>query len=184
VLDRALELGRAQGSALFEAEALTRRARLYWQSGCIDLAEADLAAAEPLLADSMDPLRVSHLAWLRGLLRDARGLPPDPTLTERVKALQQRSQHPLLRIRLARLELLAGDATAAARQVAIARDAGLPEPLAEGLLLQARGLAAPLAAPLLLEAGELARRQGFAELLKQADRALREASGPLASNPS
>ncbi|WP_457349803.1 AAA family ATPase [Roseateles sp. P5_D6] len=173
VLDRALELGRSQGSALFEAEALTRRARLYWQSGCLDLAEADLGLAEPLLASSRDPLRVSHLAWLRGLLREARGLPPDPSLAERLRALLPRSQHPLVHIRLARLELLAGDAAAAARQVAVARDAGLLEPLAEGLLLQAEGLPARDARPLLLEAVELAQRQGFAELLSRADAALR-----------
>lgn len=173
VLDRALELGRSQGSALFEAEALTRRARLYWQSGCLDLAEADLGLAEPLLASSRDPLRVSHLAWLRGLLREARGLPHDPTLAERLRALLPRSQHPLVHIRLARLELLAGDAAAAARQVAVARDAGLLEPLVEGLLLQAEGLPARDARPLLLEAVELAQRQGFAELLNRADATLR-----------
>lgn len=172
VLDRALELGRAQGSALFEAEALMRRARLYWHSGQLDLAEADMDVAEPLLADSRDPLRVSQLAWLRGLLREARGLAPDPALLARVNALALRSQHPLLRVRLARLELLAGDAGAAARQVGIARDAGLLEPLCEGLLLQAQGLPARAARPLLLEAAELAQRQGFAELLGQADRAL------------
>lgn len=176
VLDRALVLGREQGSALFEAEALTRRARLYWQSGCIELAEADLAVAEPLLADSRDPLRVSQLCWVRGLLREARGMTTDPGLAERVRALSLRSQHPLLHIRLARLDGLAGDATAAARQVAVAREAGLLEPLAEGLLLQARGMPVNEARPLLLEAVELAQRQGFAELLAQADRALREIS--------
>lgn len=176
VLDRALALGREQGSALFEAEALVRRARLYWQSGCIDLAEADLAIAEPLLAGSRDPLRVSQLAWLRGLLREARGLAPDPALAARVRALAQRSQHPLLLVRLARLELLGGDAGAAARQVDIAREAGLLEPLAEGLLLQARGLPAHEARALLLEAVEVAQRQGFAELLGQADRALAKLS--------
>lgn len=179
VLDRALELGRAQGSALFEAEALTRRARLYWQSGCIDLAETDLAVAEILLVNSRDPLRVSHIAWLRGLLREARGLPPDPALIERLQALMPRSQHPLLHIRLARLELLAGDAGAAARQVAIAREAGLLEPLVEGLLLQAVDRSAPEARPLLLEAVELAQRQGFAELLGRADAALRGLSLPV-----
>lgn len=172
VLDRALDLGRSQGSALFEAEALVRRARLYLQSGCLDLAEADLAVAEPLLAQSRDPLRVSHVAWLRGLLREAQGLPRDPALAERLRALTQRSQHPLLHIRLARLELLEGDASAAARQVAIAREAGLLEPLVEGLLLQARGLSPREAQPLLLEAVELAQRQGFAELLGRADAAL------------
>lgn len=177
-LDRALALGRSQGSALFEAEALTRRARLYWHSGQVELAEADLAVAEPLLAGSRDPLRVSHLAWLRGLLRDARGLAPDPALAARVREMSQRSQHPLLHIRLARLDGLAGDATAAARQVAIARDAGLLEPLAEGLLLQAARLPASDARPLLLEAVELAQRQGFAELLGRADAALRALALP------
>ncbi|HEY9107122.1 MAG TPA: hypothetical protein VIN58_10635, partial [Roseateles sp.] len=176
VLDRALELGRSQGSALFEAEALTRRARLYWQSGCTELADADLMAAEALLAGSRDPLRVSHLAWLRGLVREAQGLPADPALVERVRELGLRSQHPLLHIRLARLELLAGDGSAAARQVAISREAGLPEPLAEGLLLQVQGLPADAARPLLLEAVELAQRQGFAELLARADAALRNLS--------
>ncbi|RZL96977.1 MAG: tetratricopeptide repeat protein, partial [Variovorax sp.] len=171
-LDRALALGRSQGSALFEAEALTRRARLYWQSGCLDLAEADLAAAEPLLAASTDPLRVSHLCWLRGVLREAQGLPPDPALAERVRLLAPRSQHPLLHIRLARLDLLAGDSVAAARQIALARDAGMLEPLAEGLLLQAERLGAR-GRPLLLEAAEIAQRQGFAELLARADAALR-----------
>ncbi|MDR7331838.1 AAA family ATPase [Roseateles asaccharophilus] len=176
VLDRALVLGREQGSALFEAEALTRRARLYWQSGCIELAEADLAVAEPLLADSRDPLRVSQLCWVRGLLREARGLAADPALAERVRSLSQRSQHPLLHIRLARLDGLGGDAGAAARQVAMAREAGLLEPLAEGLLLQARGLPVNEARPLLLEAAEIAQRLGFAELLGQADRALSAAA--------
>jgi hypothetical protein len=118
---------------------------------------------------------VSHLCWLRGLVREARGLPPDPALAARVRALLPRSQHPLLHIRLARLDGLAGDAAAAARQVAIAREAGLLEPLAEGLLLQARGLPAHEAWPLLLEAVELAQRQGFAELLGRADAALASA---------
>lgn len=63
--DDAVRMGRAQASALFEVEALVRRARLHtlcarWDQTCVDL-----DTAEPLLRDSTDPLRVSHYAWLR-----------------------------------------------------------------------------------------------------------------------
>ena len=171
-LDEALRLGREQGSQLFEAEALVRRARLHLQSGRPALAAADLALAVPLLAGSDDPLRVTQFALACWLSADALGQPPAPGLLARVRPIQARSPHPLVQIRWARLQGLAGgDALLAARQqTTLARTAGLLEPLAEGLLLQALVLSPPSAErrALLQEALDIARRQGFMPLCERA----------------
>ena len=107
---------------------------------------------------------------------------PHPNVSIKLSALHPRyvsAQWPLLQRELIP-ELCALCEFAAARQVAIARDAGLLEPLAEGLLLQAAGLPVAEARPLLLEAVELSQRQGFAELQGRADTALRERALPAA----
>jgi tetratricopeptide (TPR) repeat protein len=188
-LDQALRLGRDQSSAMFEAEALVRRARLWLQCGRHERAAHDLNTAEPLLHGSADPLRVSQYAVMRALCQAASGHAPQRELAERLHAIAAHSAHPLLHARLARIEvaiaLFAGSAEQAAlaaqRQAAIARDAGLLEPLAEALLLQAR--AATLAhtpdhaLPLLLEAAALARRQGFADVAWRAHAGLAALTG-------
>jgi tetratricopeptide (TPR) repeat protein len=173
-LDRALALAVEQGSALFEAEALSRRAQLWWHCGRVPQALADLDRVEPLLASSHDPLRVSRHLLLRGLVREAQGQLPDAALLARMQRLAQRSSHPLLLIRLVRLQGLTEPAwrgEAARRQIALAREAGLLEPLAEGLLLLA-AVSPDGAQPLLSEAAELARRQGFLALLWRAEAGL------------
>lgn len=184
-LERALLLGREQSSALFEGEALVRRARLWLQCGRCAQALADLDAAEPLLRDSSDPQRVSQYALLRVLAQLDAGLPPERSLCDRLRTISLRSAHPLLHARMARIDaalaLADGDAArasqAAQRQAEICREAGLLEPLADALLLQACALEAqgglqsgrapqPLADPLspVYEAAALADAQGFADL--------------------
>lgn len=179
-LDRALQLGREQSSALFEAEALVRRSRLWLQCGRSVQALADLDLAEPLLRESSDPLRVSQYAVTRVLAQIDAGLEPERGLADRLRGISLRSAHPLLHARMARIEgalaLVDGDAAralrAAQRQAEICRAAGLLEPLAEALLLQAcairAGAEAPAsqADPLLLanEAAALSDAQGFADL--------------------
>lgn len=176
-LDEALRLGREQASALFEAEALVRRARLHLQCNQYLLAHTDLNAAKPHLQDSNDPLRVSQYALLRVRCHIALGQPPDRGFNQRLGVIAQRSTHPLLHVRWAAIEaelaLCDGDlptaAQAAQRQAEIARDADLLEPLAEALLLQARACAAPAhAKPLLHEALALAETKGFAVLAAHA----------------
>ncbi len=183
-LDRAAAMGREQGSVLFEAEALCRRARLWLQCARWDQARADLDTAEALLRDSSDPLRVSQYALLRAQLQWAEQEPVDPQLAERLRPLSLRSLHPLLHGRLARIGALAAiqaeqwplAAQAAARSADIARGAGLLEPLAEALLLSAyvahqHPPSAPQASAWLHEAAALAEAQGFLHLAWRAARA-------------
>jgi tetratricopeptide (TPR) repeat protein len=174
-LERALLLAREQGSGLFESEALARRARLWLLCGHWDAATCDLDAADVLLRNSQDPLRVSQYALLRVACQMACAQPCDAALAERLRGLSRRSVHPVLHARLARLESLlalqgndAEAAVLAARRAAeIARGAGLQELLCEALLLQARALSAtgPSAASVSLwqEAAALADAKGFAD---------------------
>lgn len=179
-LDRALRLGREQSSALFEAEALVRRSRLWLQCGRSAKALADLDLAEPLLRESSDPLRVSQYAVTRVLAQLDAGVEPERGLADRLRGISLRSAHPVLHARMARIEgalaLVDGDAAralrAAQRQAEICRAAGLLEPLAEALLLQACAIHAGAEAlssqaePLSLanEAAALSDAQGFADL--------------------
>lgn len=182
-LDRALALGRTQSSALFEAEALVRRARLWLQCGRFDAALDDLGPAGQLLAESGDPLRVSQYALHTVLAQLAAGRPAERGLADRLRTISLRSAHPLLHARMARIEagLALSDGEplrahrAAVRQAEICRAAGLLEPLAEALLLQAQALALAARSPgappppddalaLVHEAAALADAQGFADL--------------------
>ena len=188
-LAQALHLGRAQASPLFESEALVRRARLYLQCGRLSQAQADLDRADPLLHGNSSPLPLSHYALIRVLSQTAQGLMPQAALLQRLRDIAQRSQHPLLHSRLARIEFAvcmhAGNAVHAAlasqRQADIARAAGLKEPLAEALWLQASahqaeaekpGHGASTARALLLEAAALADAHGFVDLTWRAHTAL------------
>lgn len=191
-LDQALRLGREQSSAMFEAEALVRRARLWLQCGQPQRAAADLDAAEPLLHGSTDPLRVSQYAVVRAVCQSAAGQDPQRALADRLRTISLRSAHPLLHARLARIDvalaLSDGDAEratlAAQRQADIARAAGLLEPLTEALLLQARAgmLAHPGRDPrlLLAEAAVLADSHGFADLAWRAHAGLAALTGTAA----
>lgn len=175
-LAQALQLAQEQGSGLFEAEALVRRARLWLQCGRLADARADLDRVEPLLRASADPMRVSQYALVRAACQMAQGEPIDPGLAERLRGIGLKSVHPLLHARLARLEVLmalqaddpARALQAAGRQAEIARAAGLLEPLGDALLLQSRALAlvgrlAEAPAPL-REAAALAQAQGLADI--------------------
>ena len=172
-LDHAEQLGVGQGSNLFVAEAQVRRAKLRLQCGQYDAALSDLDRAHTALHDSTDPLRVSHYAATRLVCEIAMGQAPQRALLARVQALVPRSSHPLLLVRLARMEaalaLLDGDreqlAQAGQHQADVARAAGLLEPLAEALLLQACAASHQNSRmPLLQEAAALADAQGFADL--------------------
>ena len=144
-LNQAHQLGVDQGSALFVAEAQVRRARLQLLRGQVDAALQDLDQADTALHDSSDPLRVSQYAVIRLDCQIAAGLQPDRALLQRVQALTERSSHPLMLVRLARMQavLALADgqrdlaAQAAQRQADTARSAGLQEPLADALRLLA-----------------------------------------------
>jgi tetratricopeptide (TPR) repeat protein len=169
-LNQAHRLGVDQGSALFVAEAQVRRARLQLQRGQVNAALQDLDEADTALHGSTDPLRVSQYAVIRLDCQIAAGLDPDRTLIERVQALTERSTHPLMLVRLARMQavLALADgqrelaAQAAQRQADTARTAGLLEPLADALLLLASVASSDEERKRLAgEALELADRQGF-----------------------
>lgn len=176
-LERARELGRQQGSALFVSEAHARRSRLHWCAGDPDMAIASAAAARSAAGRVDEPLRGSGLV-LAELLASvaARRAPPREALP-RLETLAAHSGHPLVRVRRWRGLGAAADAhgdagaalDAARRQATEARGAGLAEWLCEALALVARfgvGNEADVAAG---EARSLARSQGFAWLGRQLD---------------
>lgn len=171
--NQAHQLGIEQGSALFVAEAQVRRARLWMQCGQYDAALQDLDRADIALHGSTDPLRVSQYAVIRLDCQIAAGLIPDRSLIERVQALTERSSHPLMLVRLARMQavLALADgqldlaAHTARQQLETARAAGLLEPLADALLLLACVASSEQERKRLMdEALELAEKQGFADL--------------------
>jgi tetratricopeptide (TPR) repeat protein len=189
-LDRALQLAREQSSDLLASDTLVRRAWLLLLCDAWADAEEDLAAAEALLRDSSEPLILSNFFFVRVLLDDATGRPPDAACVHRLRDLGRRSRHPLLHVRLALAEavlaLAGGDVglalLQAQRQAEIARAAGLLEPLAEALVWKAE-LAARTAQdpavhrPDALEALRLAEVQGFARLARRASAWLDAAPG-------
>lgn len=180
-LNSALQLGQAQASALFVAEALMRRARLHAQCEQWVQARQDLDSAEPLLRSSTEPLRVSQYAWLRVRSQVALGQPVDRSLIAQLDSIAQGSTHPLLLLRMASMQaemaLLDGDRAAAEqaaqRQAQIACDAGMLEHFADALLLQARSCTEPARAQTLLrEAQTVAIAQGFGDVATLAYKAL------------
>lgn len=184
---RALAMARAQSSPGFEAEALVRQARLMLQCGRVDAAQQALDQAVPLLASSHEPLRVSQLVLAQVLAASMTGKTVLPQTLQRLVAAAQASEHPLVHVRLAHVQvevaLHAGDVTAASaaalRQAQTAQRAGLMEPLAEAWLLQARarqlgGEAPTLVQTLVLQAAECAKRHGFADIHLRAQVWLKE----------
>lgn len=169
-LTRALALAREQSSPGFEAEALVRRARLLLQWGRADEAQAALDIAVPLLAASPEPLRVSQLVMAQVLVAQATSRSVPAGAFDRLHEVARRSSHPLVQIRLARVEhALAPDApaaaVAAARMADTARRAGVQEALAEALLLQVGTATDPIAAAnLAREAEALCARLGLVAL--------------------
>lgn len=174
-LQRALALARAQSSPGFEAEAQVRLARLLLQCGCGAAAQEALDQAAPLLANSHEPLRVSQLVLAQALAAGMAGQVVPPLALRRLTAAAQASEHPLVQVRLARVQaevaLREGDAAAAGaaaqRMAQAAQGGGLLEPLAEAWLLQARagrmrGEPAAWLRALEEQAATCARRQGFA----------------------
>ena len=186
-LNQAEQLGREQGSALFEAEAQVRRAKLWLQCGHVDQAMADLHRATPTLTSSCDPLRTSQYACVRLLCQVAQGLGPDLDLLKRVTALTERSAHPLVFARLAQMQMAVervhrhwdAAARAAGQQTDVARQAGMLEVLADGLLLQADLSTTPQVQwDFLKEAAHIADTQGMVPCAWRAHKAL--ANHPLA----
>jgi tetratricopeptide (TPR) repeat protein len=145
-LQRAVQLARDQASPGFEAEGLVRRARvmLQWQRPL--QAQQALEEAAPMLADSPEPLRVSQYVLARVLAALALHRPWPAADVARLVALAQRSQHPLVQLRLARVNFEQAlsvqnrpvAAKAAAQMVALARRHQMREALAEALLLQSQ----------------------------------------------
>jgi len=147
------------------------------QCGEYAAALEDLNLADTALNGSTDPLRVSQYAVIRLDCQIASGLQPDRTLVQRVQALTERSVHPLMLVRVARMQavlaLLDGDiqlaTQAASRQADTARAAGLLEPLADAMLLLASVASSDdERRRLTAQALDLAEKQGFAELVQRA----------------
>lgn len=191
-LNQAHRLGVEQGSALFVAEAQVRRARLRMQCGEYAAALHDLDLADAALHGSTDPLRVSQYAVIRLDCQIAAGLQPDRTLVQRVQALTERSAHPLMLVRLARMQtvlaLMDGDlqsaTQAARRQADTARAAGLQEPLADAMLLLASAASSDVErCQLKAQALELAEKQGFADLARRASAGTKASGLPKRSQP-
>ena len=188
-LQRALELACEQSSPGFEAEALVRHARMLWQCGQVSAAQKALDRAALLLVSSPEPMRISQLVLTQVLCASAAGSAAPEGALRRLQGMAQRSEHPLVHVRLARvvneLAVVRSDwlaAAEAARDMAeLARRAGLLEALAEALLLQAcaglrlakprlgtpeRALTAdePVYLTQAKQACVLATKQGFADL--------------------
>jgi tetratricopeptide (TPR) repeat protein len=194
---RALQMARAQNSPGFEAEALVRRARLLLQCNRVAEAQAALDTAAPLLAHSPEPLRVSQLVLAQVQVqvqvqaktqaRAPSAASSDDDITSKMSGLLQHllqrlqtaansSTHPLVHVRLAQAQHLVAQAVgdgatalqAAQHMAHTARQAGLLEPLALALVLQAECAGATQARSG-FEAGckealALATRQGFADV--------------------
>lgn len=170
-LERAEELGRRQGSALFIGEALARRSRTHWCEGDVGAAVESASAARETAGALDEPLRGSGLALAEVLAwTGANGTLPQRSL-DQIEALAARSDHPLVHARNCRARIAAaecrgraGEALEAARhQVAVARSAGLLEWLCEGLEQVARWTVGTEAEAARAEAGALAgaRRYGW-----------------------
>ena len=175
--ERARELGRQQGSALFVSEALARRSRLHWCEGDPDAAIADAMAARAAAGQVDEPLRGSGLALAEMLAWVDVHRAPALEALARLEALAARSRHPVVRARLWRGRGAAAEARgdgpmaldAARRQVAVAREAGLAEWLCEALGRVARLATAAEADAACAEAQVLAHSQGFGWLVVQLD---------------
>lgn len=177
VLLKALAQAQEQASALFEAEARVRLARLRLQCGRAAEAAETLAIAGPLLREAQEPLRVSNWVLMATLTATALGQRPAPQEIARLRAASARLQHPMVQAREARVDaelaLAEGDGAAALaaadRQAAVARSHGLQEWAAEALLLQLRArqlLGEPDAAlrPLAQDVEAQAASKGYADL--------------------
>jgi tetratricopeptide (TPR) repeat protein len=180
-LQRALALARAQSSPGFEAEALVRLARLQLQGGHAEAAQQALDQAAPLLASSSEPLRVSQLVLAQVLAASRAGQAVSPPTLQRLASAAQASAHPLVQVRLARVQFevawQAGNAAAASAaalcMAQVAQGGGLLEPLAEAWLLQAQarqlgGETAAQVQPLVAQAAACAQRQGLANIQQRA----------------
>jgi tetratricopeptide (TPR) repeat protein len=177
---QALEKGRAQSSIGFESEALVRRALLLLEWERVAMAQAALDLAAPLLAHCNEPLRLSQWILAQVRVAQANQTTPPANALPALRAAANASEHPLVHVRLAQVEHLlacaAGDhplaAQAASNMVDIAGAAGLLEPLALGLLLQAQSAlktAPELAHGRAQEALFLSQRQGFANIERRAN---------------
>jgi tetratricopeptide (TPR) repeat protein len=176
-LQRALTLAQTQSSAMFEAEARVRLARLHLQCGRPDDAAQLLAAAAPLLREAQEPLRVSNWVLVATLTATAQGRAPAAEDIARLRAASTGLQHPMVQAREARVDaelaLVARDGAAALaaadRQAAVARSHGMQEWATEAALLALRArhlLGEPAAAlrPLAQAVETQASTHGYADL--------------------
>ncbi|MFO1228519.1 AAA family ATPase [Roseateles sp.] len=170
-LQRSLALARAQNSPGFETEGLVRLARLRLAQGRPAEARQLLREAEAFVAESPEPLRVSHWIWAETLCAERLAEALSPASRSRLQAMTGLSQHPLVHLRWARVRWAwahaaqdAAAATAAAEDMARLAERGpLPESQAEAWRLLALTAAdARSAQALEARAQALALKCGFA----------------------
>jgi len=183
VLDRAQELGRRQGSALFVSEALVRRARLHWSVADASAARQATLEARARAGVVTEPLRASGLALMEVLSSIEVQAGPDQAALSTLDALATRCRHPIVQVRCSRAQAavaaargdLAEALDAARRQAAVARGAGLQEWLCEALVLMGQFDTGTTAEKARAEAQALAHSQGFGWLIARQDDGIRPA---------
>lgn len=170
-LQRSLALARAQNSPGFETEGMVRLARLRLAQGRPEDARQLLREAAAFVAESPEPLRVSHWIWAETLCAERLSEALSPASRSRLQAMTGLSQHPLVHLRWARVRWAwahaaqdAAAATAAAEDMARLAERGpLPESQAEAWRLLALTAAdAGAATSFEARAQALALKCGFA----------------------
>ena len=172
-LQRAQELGRQQGSALFVSESLSRQARLHWCAGDLATARRDIVAARAEAGRPAEPLRASAMALTEALTSPGADAAQASAALASLEATAARSRHPLVQARCARAEAALAEcrgeraaALAAARRLAsVAGATGLAEWSCEALALIARYERGAAAQAARAEALSLAHRRGFGWLV-------------------
>ncbi len=172
-LQRAQELGRQQGSALFVSESLSRQARLHWCAGDLAAARRDIVAARAEAGRPAEPLRASAMALTEALTSPGADAAQASAALASLEATAARSRHPLVQARCARAEAALAEcrgeraaALAAARRLAsVAGATGLAEWSCEALALIARYERGAAAQAARAEALSLAHRRGFGWLV-------------------
>lgn len=176
-LERAHSLGRQQGSGLFVAEALARRARMHWCAAEMPAARRAALEARAQAGAVVEPLRASGLALMELLTSIETQAAPDRDALAALALLGASSRHPVVQARHWRAQAAAAawqgdkaEALAAARRLAaVARHAELLEWLCEALALVALFDRAKAADTARGEALALAHSQGFGWLVARLD---------------
>lgn len=168
-LDEALAVARAQGSPLFEFEALVRLARVDWLQQRPEAARGLLAEAALHVQRIGSPLPLSQYLATVCVVAQALGQGPPAPLLDRLAALAEAMPHPLVRARWARARLADHLArgtpqpalAAAQAQAETALQAGLAEWRVEALAWVARLTEGDAAQAALREARDLAALHGL-----------------------